>query len=393
MSVYLVKGKGWRYDFTLKGERYTETWFKTKREGQQAEAKRREELKNPKQEREGEEQVVNEPTSTEAAETQTGITFLELVNLRLDFISAYKTPSYYKDNRYLFKRLVRRWGQLRVDEINSMVIQKYILERAKKSHYAANYDLRLLKALFNHGIKHKVLVENPVKGVPFLPVEKRAKFVPSSQDIDKVIALADPDTQDYLWTIRETMGRISEINRLTWDDVDLKNRYVTLYTRKKSGGHLTPRKVAMTLQLFEVLNRRHATRNDKMPWVFWHALYCRKTGEITNGPYTDRKTFMKTLCAKAGVRYFRFHAIRHSGASIMDCNNVPIGAIQRILGHENRTTTEIYLHGIGDMERAAIAVYEHARQNSHTNSHTGCHIKENGTQVQTSEIHSNMQIH
>lgn len=54
----------------------------------------------------------------------------------------------------------------------------------------------------------------------------------------------------------------------------------------------------------------------------------------------------------------------------MDCNNVPIGAIQRILSHENRTTTEIYLHGIGEMEKAAIAVYEHARQNSHTDSHT-----------------------
>ena len=54
----------------------------------------------------------------------------------------------------------------------------------------------------------------------------------------------------------------------------------------------------------------------------------------------------------------------------MDCNNVPIGAIQKILGHENRSTTEIYLHGIGDIEKAAIAVYESARQNSHTNSHT-----------------------
>src|SRR5208337_3259593 len=105
-----------------------------------------------------------------------------------------------------------------------------------------------------------------------------------------------------------------------------------------------------------------------MPWVFWHEYRCRKTGETKTGPYTDRKTFMRTLCAKAGVRYFRFHAMRHSGASIMDCNNVPIAAIQRILGHENRTTTEIYLHGIGDMERAAIAVYEHARQNSHTDS-------------------------
>ena len=36
------QGKGWRYDFTLKGTRHTETWFKTKREAKQAEAKRKE---------------------------------------------------------------------------------------------------------------------------------------------------------------------------------------------------------------------------------------------------------------------------------------------------------------------------------------------------------------
>ena len=55
----------------------------------------------------------------------------------------------------------------------------------------------------------------------------------------------------------------------------------------------------------------------------------------------------------------------------MDGHNVPLGAIQRIMGHENRKTTEIYLHSIGDLERKAIAVFESARENSHTDSHTG----------------------
>ncbi len=54
----------------------------------------------------------------------------------------------------------------------------------------------------------------------------------------------------------------------------------------------------------------------------------------------------------------------------MDNNNVPIVAIQNILGHEYRTTTEIYLQGIGDFERQAMDVYEAAREKSHTDSHT-----------------------
>ena len=50
----------------------------------------------------------------------------------------------------------------------------------------------------------------------------------------------------------------------------------------------------------------------------------------------------------------------------MDMNNVPIGVIQRLLGHENRTTTEIYLHTMGQAERQAIEAYEQARRKSLT---------------------------
>ena len=47
MSVYFVKGKGWRYDFTLNGTRHTEAWFKTKKEARKAEADRREDILSP----------------------------------------------------------------------------------------------------------------------------------------------------------------------------------------------------------------------------------------------------------------------------------------------------------------------------------------------------------
>ena len=79
---------------------------------------------------------------------------------------------------------------------------------------------------------------------------------------------------------------------------------------------------------------------------------------------------MRTLCIKAGVRYFRFHPLRHLGASILDHANVNIGSIQRILGHENRITTEIYLHSIGEAEREAMRIFEQVSENSHTDSHT-----------------------
>ena len=83
---------------------------------------------------------------------------------------------------------------------------------------------------------------------------------------------------------------------------------------------------------------------------------------------------MKRLCKEANVKYFRFHAFRHLGASQLDNENANIGSIQRILGHENRTTTEIYLHSIGESEREAMEIFERVNQDfqkkSHTDSHT-----------------------
>lgn len=364
MSVYFVKGKGWRWDLLHKGTRHTEAWFPTKKEARQALQKRKETILNPQQ------------TQVCKQMIQTDMVFVDLVNLRLDHVKDYNSDSHYQSYLYLARKWVKQWGNLMCSEITPVMIQQYLSQRRKVSAYTANKDLRNLRATFNYGIRKKIITENPTAPLDFFPVEKKIKYVPSNDDINKVIAAADPDTRDYLWAIRETMARVSEINQLSWDDVDLKGRYLFLYTRKKRGGHLTPRKIPMTGKLYEILQRRYVNRDPDKPWVFWHRYWSRKHGQFMEGPYDDRKKLMKGLCNKAGVRYFRFHPIRHSGASIMDSNNVPIGAIQRILGHENRKTTEIYLHSMGDLERQAMDAFERARENSHTDSHTESHTNE-----------------
>ena len=349
MSVYLRKGRGWIYDFVLNSNRYTSNYYKTKTEAKMAEAQRREEILNPK-------------AAPAESMTQTGMGFLDLVNKRLDFLEAYRTVKYYKESARISKPWVRLWGNLECSEISREEVKTRILKKAKKHRYAANTELRLLRATFNWGKKEGLISVNPTDGIEFLPIEKKERYVPPQEDIDKVIDAADEDTQDYLWTIRDTMGRMSEINRLTWDDVNFQARTVTLYTRKKKGGSLTPRRVPMTNRLYDILLKRHQQREPAKPWVFWHRYWSRKAGQWVEGPYIDRKVIMKTLCKKAGVRYFRFHPLRHAGASVMDNNNAPLGAIQRILGHENRTTTEIYLHSIGQPERDAMSLYERASQ-------------------------------
>jgi len=95
----------------------------------------REELENPKP----------------IAETPTDTVFLELVNLRLDFVEAHHSELHYKDTVYLARPWVRIWGKLQCSQISQQMIERWVLKRSKVSPVAANKEIIHLKALFNWG--------------------------------------------------------------------------------------------------------------------------------------------------------------------------------------------------------------------------------------------------
>jgi hypothetical protein len=78
-SIFQKRAKGWRYDFTLNGTRFTEAWFKTKQEARKAEMTRKEEIERQEQ----------------APGTPTDISFLELVNARLDYVKNHKSERHF----------------------------------------------------------------------------------------------------------------------------------------------------------------------------------------------------------------------------------------------------------------------------------------------------------
>ena len=69
----------------MKGERYTQAWFKTKREAKEAEQRKRDDL--------------NKPISTDMA-------FFDLLNLRLDEVKQRLSHKHYIDTLYRYILLV-----------------------------------------------------------------------------------------------------------------------------------------------------------------------------------------------------------------------------------------------------------------------------------------------
>jgi integrase len=57
----------------------------------------------------------------------------------------------------------------------------------------------------------------------------------------------------------------------------------------------------------------------------------------------------------SGLRRIRFHDIRHSFASQLVMNGVPLKAVQELLGHASAQMTERYSHLTPNVHRAAVA--------------------------------------
>ena len=131
MSAYFVKGKGWRYEFVLKGERHTKAWFKTRTEARQAEAQKREEIKNPQRDQ----------------KTPTDMDFLTLLNRRLDFVQHYNSENHFRNTLYHAKRWVKKWNGLMCSDISCEMIERFVIKRSKVSPVVANREIEYLRAL------------------------------------------------------------------------------------------------------------------------------------------------------------------------------------------------------------------------------------------------------
>ena len=73
-------------------------------------------------------------------------------------------------------------------------------------------------------------------------------------------------------------------------------------------------------------------------------------------PYKTAAHVMKRLCAKARVKPFGFHAIRHLAATILAQEGKSLFAIQHALRHEKQTTTDRYLHSLGAFAEVSDAL-------------------------------------
>jgi site-specific recombinase XerD len=154
-------GTTWRYDFVKHQVRYKKGGYRTKQEAIEAEAKAR--------------------TGAKRINTD----FLKLLSSRLEELEIRRSKGHFQRNKILFESLMAKWGTLSV--ITTEDVEMYLNELAKKSKHQANVALRLIRALFNHGLRKNWFDFDPTRSIKPFGIEKKDKYIPPAEDIEKVL--------------------------------------------------------------------------------------------------------------------------------------------------------------------------------------------------------------
>ena len=207
---------------------------------------------------------------------------------------------------------------------------------------------------------------------PFL-LSSSILFRRSDPDILKILQAATREERVFLQAYLQTGARRSEIFRWTWnDDVNFEKREVRLGTRKTRDGSMEHEWLPMSDELHGELWWwwEHRTLKDS-PYVFPST--SRRPGHHFGGVYVERRWFLKTLCKRAGVKPFGFHALRRYVASLLaDTHKISAKTIQRILRHKNVTTTERYIQNINhDLGATMNLLTIKSTQEEHPNNSKG----------------------
>lgn len=246
-------------------------------------------------------------------------------------------------------------------------IQSFYTRELKrvKANTVIHYHAIIRKAL-KYAVKIDLIEKNPADKVERPKIDR---FVGSFYDSDEMGALFEVARGTRL-ELPVLFGafyglRRSEVLGLRWDAVDFKNDTITIRhtvtscnidgkhmlvasdnTKTKSSMRTLPLVPVFKEKLLEV--RAEQEHNRKLCGRSYNKQYLgyiciNEIGEITKPTYIT--TEFQKLLERNGLRKIRYHDLRHSCASLLLANGVPMKQIQDWLGHSDfSTTANIYAH-------------------------------------------------
>lgn len=304
----------------------------------------------------------------------------EVVTLRvfrdeyLNLIKNSRSKSYYISVNISFDHLTDFLSnQFSINSIQAKDIENFLIHIQKKVKKGYRVYYRTLKAAFNKAVEWGYVNVNHFQKVK-LP--KKQQVNPAFINCDQLTLICEKIESGVVKDIAKfgfyTGMRLNEIINLTWRNVDLSAKVITVGDDKFTTKGRNQRYIPISDEAFEILRSienekqkgnqkvrlitlaRNAsnTHFNKNEFVF-----CKKDGSKYCGNYVSRK-FKNACIATEMNEAIHFHSLRHSFASNLVQKGVPLYTIKELLGHSSISTTEIYSHLNMDSLREAIAKFD-----------------------------------
>lgn len=270
---------------------------------------------------------------------------------------------------------------LRLDEIDTRTIEKlrtnWIAEGLTPA--SANRNITRLRGVLSRAVEWGLLPRHPLEKLKCLKVDKRGRVRHLSLEEELALRQAMEEREEEIFFERDSANkwradrnkellpdlrkyhfadhlkplvitalntgmRRGEIFNLTWKDVDLEKKIITVEgTTSKSG---QSRYISINDELLDTLIKwKKQTPSDSYAFP----------GK--NGKRLDNiKKSWENLLVRAKIEGFRWHDIRHTFASNLVMAGISLYQVRDILGHSDFSMTQRYAHLSQDSKAAAVAV-------------------------------------
>lgn len=249
-------------------------------------------------------------------------------------------------DRYIEKYFKPTFGNLKLSQINDLIIKKYIAERLKTlSSTTVRKHIYVLSSILEV-MKYK----NPCKNIEMPKVADYEYHIVTDEEYKKILGFFHGKSYEVIIMLAALCGmRRGEIFALKWEDIDYKNQTIRIqhaiclskkngYVEKSTKSKNGIRTIVAPQEIFDLLKLRYkkllkATHKDE------HL----KERIFASRPDTFSEWFSQCMKKKLKLNV-RFHDLRHYHATWLYKNNIPdLFAAQR-LGDNVQTIKKVYQH-------------------------------------------------
>lgn len=229
-------------------------------------------------------------------------------------------------------------------QVETKMVKSYLVHLKEDgiSNRSINRKLSALRAFYKYCLREDVIEKTPMTGVKSLKLDKMLPKFISEQDINKV---SFPENDDFATQrdrlifelLYQTGMRRAELCGLKDDDVDSAALLLKVHG-KRNKDRFVPLSQEMIRIIDQYCTVREATFTN-------HAdrLLLNDRGEEMSTSYIYNKVH-KMLLGITTLKQKSPHVLRHTFATHLLDEGASLVAIQRLLGHEDLATTQIYAH-------------------------------------------------